>query len=41
MKVLLATNGSQGVVALRELFSLGYDTKDVVVVLSGGPTNLL
>jgi len=36
MKVLLATNGSQGVVALRELFSLGYDTKDVIVVLSSG-----
>jgi len=36
MKVLLATNGSQGVVALRELFSLGYDTKDVTVVLSSG-----
>jgi methionyl-tRNA formyltransferase len=36
MKILLATHGSQGVVALRELFALGYNTKNVTVLLSSG-----
>lgn len=33
MKIILATQGSQGVVALRELFALGYKPDDISVVI--------
>ena len=36
MKIILATQGSVGVVALRELFSLGYNREDITVVLCDG-----
>ena len=33
MKIVLASQGSQGVVALRELFALGYKPDDISVVI--------
>ena len=39
MKILLATQGSQGVVAIRELFALGYTPNDLDIVMCAGRYN--
>lgn len=39
MKILLATQGSQGVVALRELFALGYSPDNIIVAICKSGVN--
>lgn len=39
MKILLATQGSQGVVALRELFAIGYSPRDIRVAVCRSGVN--
>lgn len=38
-KIVLATNGSQGVMAIRELYALGFKNSDLIIITYDSPFN--